>query len=126
MVCEFRKEFEKDEESYPVKPETPSDPFVKLLQMKKTSSSEEDTKKSGDSSEDNEEMPCSSKSVPKLKKSGTQARPGDCSGTVQQVPAFYPTEKEFEDPLKYIEKIRVEAEKFGMAKIVPPKSFRVC
>jgi hypothetical protein len=37
---------------------------------------------------------------------------------------FYPTEEEFSEPIKYIEKLRKTADKFGICKIVPPASFR--
>lgn len=39
-------------------------------------------------------------------------------------PVFYPTEKEFQDPLEYIEKVRSHAERYGICKIVPPANFR--
>ncbi|ODM89757.1 Protein Jumonji [Orchesella cincta] len=41
-----------------------------------------------------------------------------------EAPTYYPSEQDFEDPLKYFDKIQPEAEKFGMARIVPPRSFR--
>ncbi|XP_048230426.1 lysine-specific demethylase 5B isoform X3 [Ricinus communis] len=42
---------------------------------------------------------------------------------VPPAPVYYPSEEEFKDPLEYICKIRVEAEKYGICKIVPPKSW---
>jgi len=43
---------------------------------------------------------------------------------IDPAPTYRPSEEEFLDPLKYIESIRPEAEKFGICKIVPPKSWR--
>jgi hypothetical protein len=31
---------------------------------------------------------------------------------------FRPSEKEFRDPMKYIERIRLEAQQFGMCKVI--------
>ncbi|KAI3721664.1 hypothetical protein L2E82_32681 [Cichorium intybus] len=39
-------------------------------------------------------------------------------------PVFYPTEKEFEDTLKYISSIREKAEGYGICRIVPPASWK--
>eukprot|EP00039_Didymoeca_costata_P004529 m.73905 g.73905 ORF g.73905 m.73905 type:complete len:836 (+) comp12439_c0_seq2:241-2748(+) len=41
-----------------------------------------------------------------------------------QAPTFYPTDKEFNDPLAYIASIKHEAEKYGICKIVPPDRWR--
>ena len=46
-------------------------------------------------------------------------------GVLQEVPVFRPTEKEFSDPLRYIEKIRPEAEQYGLCRVVPPPGFKV-
>ncbi|GMR47928.1 hypothetical protein PMAYCL1PPCAC_18124, partial [Pristionchus mayeri] len=39
-------------------------------------------------------------------------------------PVFYPTAEEFVDPIAYVAQIKAEAEKFGVVKIVPPKTFK--
>ncbi|KAH9719676.1 transcription factor jumonji (JmjC) domain-containing protein [Citrus sinensis] len=44
--------------------------------------------------------------------------------SVPSGPVYYPTEDEFKDPLEYICKIRAEAERYGICKIVPPKSWK--
>ncbi|CAB3362180.1 Hypothetical predicted protein [Cloeon dipterum] len=49
---------------------------------------------------------------------------GGSKGTVFEAPVFYPTEKEFQDPFEYIEKISSQAEQFGICRIVPPSSFK--
>ncbi len=55
------------------------------------------------------------------------ARPSDGGGgVVADVPCgpvFFPTQEEFEDPLKYISSIREVAEKYGICKIVPPEGW---
>lgn len=42
---------------------------------------------------------------------------------IPSAPTFYPTEEEFADPLKYINSVRAEGEKCGIACIVPPKGW---
>lgn len=41
-----------------------------------------------------------------------------------EAPTFYPTDKEFQDPLEYIDSIRSVAEKFGLCRVVPPTDFK--
>ena len=43
---------------------------------------------------------------------------------LEEAPTFYPTEQEFLNPLEYIQKIRTTAQKYGICKVVPPKSFK--
>ena len=47
----------------------------------------------------------------------------DCSSLIE-APVFHPNEKEFTDPIEYLEKIRPECERFGICRIVPPPSFK--
>lgn len=42
---------------------------------------------------------------------------------IQEVPTFHPSPAEFQDPLQYIASIRPHAERFGLARIVPPAGF---
>ena len=42
-----------------------------------------------------------------------------------EAPTFRPSEKDFQDPLEYIDKIRPIAEKFGICKVIPPSNFKV-
>ncbi|KTW29773.1 hypothetical protein T552_00980 [Pneumocystis carinii B80] len=39
-------------------------------------------------------------------------------------PTFFPTEEEFKKPLKYIESISTEGKKYGIIKIIPPKTWK--
>ncbi|KAI3750780.1 hypothetical protein L2E82_21598 [Cichorium intybus] len=43
---------------------------------------------------------------------------------LSEAPVFYPTEKEFENTLNYIESIRDKAESYGICRIVPPSSWK--
>jgi jmjN domain len=44
---------------------------------------------------------------------------------LQDCPAFYPTLEEFRDPMSYIRSIAPQAQEFGIAKIVPPETWRM-
>jgi len=41
-------------------------------------------------------------------------------------PTFYPSEEEFKDPLEYFKIIKSVAKKYGICRVVPPPSFKVC
>lgn len=45
---------------------------------------------------------------------------------IEEVKTYYPTEEQFAEPMKYIEYLNAveKASKYGIVKIVPPKSFR--
>lgn len=43
-----------------------------------------------------------------------------------EAPTFYPSENDFKDPLEYFEIVRPIAQKFGICRVVPPPSFKVC
>ena len=122
--------------------ESSSDPFIKLLQMKKTNSDGTSSKNSVNHKLNSHSQQTASPSLKEPKKEenydaypteekfkateSSRKMPQACSnGESVEAPTFCPTEEQFQDPLKYIEKIRPEAEKFGMARIIPPRSFRV-
>ena len=42
---------------------------------------------------------------------------------LQEAPTFRPTEEDFKDPLEYVRRIRPEAEKYGICKIIPPDTW---
>lgn len=43
-----------------------------------------------------------------------------------EAPTFYPSEEDFKDPLEYFEIVKPVAQKYGICRIVPPPSFKVC
>lgn len=42
-----------------------------------------------------------------------------------EAPTFHPSEKDFQDPLEYIDKIRPAVEKYGICRVIPPPNFKV-
>ncbi|XP_012286667.1 protein Jumonji [Orussus abietinus] len=61
--------------------------------------------------------PSNDTTFPSIKDTNTEAR-------LVEAPTFRPTEKDFQDPLEYIDKIRPVAEKFGICRVVPPQNFK--
>ncbi|KAG4123890.1 hypothetical protein ERO13_D10G005000v2 [Gossypium hirsutum] len=61
---------------------------------------------------------------PRHRRVSTRWDPNEpCRPNIDDAPVFYPTIEEFEDTLAYIEKIRAEAQSFGICRIVPPPSW---
>eukprot|EP00210_Caulerpa_lentillifera_P004316 g4119.t1 len=52
------------------------------------------------------------------------SRQEECNISKKEAPVYYPSEKEFERPLEFIESIRNEAEVFGICRIIPPPSWK--
>ena len=48
----------------------------------------------------------------------------DGADCLVEAPTFYPTEKEFNDPMEYLVKILPDCERFGICRIVPPATFK--
>jgi histone demethylase JARID1 len=44
---------------------------------------------------------------------------------LQEAPTYRPTTEQFKDPVQYINSIREEAQKYGIARIVPPDSWKM-
>lgn len=47
-----------------------------------------------------------------------------CRADLEAVPVFYPSEEEFRDTIRYIEKIRPKAEAYGICRIIPPSTWK--
>ncbi|KOC63892.1 Protein Jumonji [Habropoda laboriosa] len=61
--------------------------------------------------------PTNNVTFPSAKNENNEAR-------LVEAPTFHPSEKDFQDPLEYIDKIRPIAEKFGICRVVPPPNFK--
>ena len=72
--------------------------------------------------------PCNSPEIAGKKTVGSKNKPAICPSLdkTNTSPVFHPSEEEFKDPDAYIKRIRREGEKFGVAVIVPPESWKVC
>lgn len=44
--------------------------------------------------------------------------------SIPEAPTFYPTEDEWREPMAYIRKIAPEGRKYGIVKLIPPKSWQ--
>uniref|UniRef100_A0A8C1R5E2 Jumonji, AT rich interactive domain 2a n=1 Tax=Cyprinus carpio TaxID=7962 RepID=A0A8C1R5E2_CYPCA len=61
--------------------------------------------------------------TPKTSNSLKQDR-GRRSAEVTEVPVFYPSTRDFHDPLTYLEIVRGQAEGYGLYRVVPPADWR--
>ncbi|XP_072365716.1 protein Jumonji isoform X1 [Scyliorhinus torazame] len=43
---------------------------------------------------------------------------------IGEIPILRPTQKEFHDPLVYVESVRTQMEKYGMCRVIPPSDWR--
>lgn len=82
--------------------------------------------------------PCSSASSSKSKRTSKQKSsetvinptnttwlpPAGSASKLVEAPTFHATEKDFQDPFEFFDRIRPAAEKFGLCRIVPPSSFK--
>lgn len=58
-----------------------------------------------------------------INSTATFPRPEDPAEMVE-APTFRPTEKEFQDPIEFFERIMPIASKFGICRVIPPSSFK--
>lgn len=42
---------------------------------------------------------------------------------LEEAPVYQPTDEEWRDPIEYMRKIAIEAVKFGICKVIPPKTW---
>lgn len=42
---------------------------------------------------------------------------------LEEAPVYQPTDEEWKDPIEYMRKIAPEAKKFGICKVIPPKTW---
>ncbi|CAL1375354.1 unnamed protein product [Linum trigynum] len=58
-----------------------------------------------------------------VQNSSSSSEASSSSLNVPPAPVYYPSVEEFKDPLEYIHKIRTEAERYGICRIVPPQGW---
>jgi hypothetical protein len=61
---------------------------------------------------------------PEAERKGSRELKGKSLRDIPEAKVYYPSHTDFLDPLKYIERIRPEAERYGIIKIVPPDQWR--